>query len=237
MLRSLSEIMGYGLQCMDGRGGRCIDFLFDDRDWVIRYLVGETNRWWPKRRVLISTQSVGEPDWDTHLVPIGLRTKELQNSPRRGPPGDLPWMALDPASGEPDTSAAAGVDTEPSDRTEASGKAVETAAHKHAQSVRAIRRYRAWAEGKARGSVEDLIVDDSNWKIRWLVTGTGRAPSARKVMVKPDAVAGTPVGRRELRLNMTWNQLEHSPDYDPSAPINRRYEPHFYDLRGRPWSG
>jgi hypothetical protein len=38
MLRSIRELGGYTLLASDGEIDACADFLFDDRDWVIRYM-------------------------------------------------------------------------------------------------------------------------------------------------------------------------------------------------------
>jgi len=39
MLRSLHELHGFAVVGVDGEVGRVHDFLFDDQDWVIRFLV------------------------------------------------------------------------------------------------------------------------------------------------------------------------------------------------------
>lgn len=38
MLRSMKDMQGYTLGALDGEIGRCNDFLFDDRAWVVRYI-------------------------------------------------------------------------------------------------------------------------------------------------------------------------------------------------------
>jgi len=35
-------------------------------------------------------------------------------------------------------------------------------------------------------------------------------------------------------VNLTKEQIENSPVYDPSAPVNRDYEERLYDYYGRP---
>ena len=39
MLRSIKDIQGYVLGAQDGEIGQCSDFLFDDKDWAVRYLL------------------------------------------------------------------------------------------------------------------------------------------------------------------------------------------------------
>ncbi|MFT6955644.1 MAG: hypothetical protein ACJAYC_000645 [Halieaceae bacterium] len=47
MLRSLNEIISYHLHGIDEEIGRCKDCLFDDRSWVVRYMLADTNKWLP----------------------------------------------------------------------------------------------------------------------------------------------------------------------------------------------
>ena len=63
MLRSVKEIYNYVLEAEDGEIGRCKDFLFDGELWTIRYMVADTGKWLPGRKVLISPISLGEPRW------------------------------------------------------------------------------------------------------------------------------------------------------------------------------
>ena len=59
MLRSTEDILGFRLEATDGHIGTVEDFYFDDQVWSIRYLVADTGRWLPGRRVLISPASSG----------------------------------------------------------------------------------------------------------------------------------------------------------------------------------
>ena len=54
MLRSLNGLKGFKVSATDGIIGTVANFLFDDKDWAIRYLVVETGGFFDDRRVLIS---------------------------------------------------------------------------------------------------------------------------------------------------------------------------------------
>ena len=58
MMQSIKDLKGYVLRATDGEIGRCKDFLFDDRHWTIRYMVADTHKWLPGRKVLISPISL-----------------------------------------------------------------------------------------------------------------------------------------------------------------------------------
>jgi hypothetical protein len=49
MRRSLKEIIGYSMGATDGEIGHVSDFLFDDHEWTVRYLVASTGTWLPGR--------------------------------------------------------------------------------------------------------------------------------------------------------------------------------------------
>jgi len=56
MLRSFNELKNYVLEAIDGEIGRCKDFLFDEKEWVIRFMVADTRQWLPGSKVLVSPQ-------------------------------------------------------------------------------------------------------------------------------------------------------------------------------------
>lgn len=62
MLRSLKDLQNYRIGATDGQVGHASDFYFDDRLWVIRYLVVDSGDWLSDRKVLIAPLAVGRPD-------------------------------------------------------------------------------------------------------------------------------------------------------------------------------
>jgi hypothetical protein len=59
-LRSVEAVTGYHIHASDGEIGHVDDFLVDDADWSIHYLVVDTRNWWPGKKILISSRSAGE---------------------------------------------------------------------------------------------------------------------------------------------------------------------------------
>jgi len=53
-LRSSDEVIGYHIQALDGQIGHVEDFIVDDENWIIRYLVIDTKDILPGKNVLIS---------------------------------------------------------------------------------------------------------------------------------------------------------------------------------------
>lgn len=50
-LRSVKAVTGYHIHASDGEIGHVADFLVEDADWGIHYLVVDTKNWWPGRKI------------------------------------------------------------------------------------------------------------------------------------------------------------------------------------------
>jgi len=80
-LRSIDEVLGYSIEATDGSIGEVIDFGWDDQDWTIRYLVVDTRRWLPGKRVVLSPDWVSRVEWGAERVHVDLPKKRIENSP------------------------------------------------------------------------------------------------------------------------------------------------------------
>ena len=80
-LRSIAAVTGYHIHATDGEIGHAEDFLVEDGDWSIHYLIVDTNNWWPGKRVLVSPRSVREINWSPQLVRLDVDRKKVKDGP------------------------------------------------------------------------------------------------------------------------------------------------------------
>jgi hypothetical protein len=80
-LRSVAVVTGYHIHASDGEIGHVEDFLVDDTDWSIHYLIVDTKNWWPGKKVLISPASAREIDWSDKLVYLNVDRQRVKDSP------------------------------------------------------------------------------------------------------------------------------------------------------------
>jgi len=80
-LRSIHAVTGYHIHADDGEVGHVEDFLIDDSDWNIHYLLVDTQNWWPGKKVLISPRSVADIDWADRRVNLNVPRLRVKNSP------------------------------------------------------------------------------------------------------------------------------------------------------------
>lgn len=80
-LRSFREVSRYDFDAEGTLFGHVGDFLIEDDDWTVRYLVAETRTWWPSQRVLISPMWIRSVDWADRCIKLRLTREEIESSP------------------------------------------------------------------------------------------------------------------------------------------------------------
>jgi hypothetical protein len=244
-LRSVNDIRGYVLNAQDGEFGKCSDFLFDDEHWAIRYIVADTSKWLPGRKVLISPISIGEADGITRRLAVGLTKDQIKGAPPLDSdapvsrqyevafnryhdwahywggtavwgPHPYPRLLSRPEAGP----------APPPVRTE----------EPRLRSTKEVKGYHIQATDRDIGHVEDFIVDSDTWVIRYLVIDTSNwLPASKKVLAASSWVDLVDWKRHKVLVDLTSDTIKNSPEYDPMLPVNRKYEMRLYDFYGRPY--
>ena len=244
MLRSLKDLERYAVSATDGDIGRVVDFLLDDEHWTIRYLVVETGRLFDERRVLISPISFRQPDWQTNRFHVALTIDKVKNSPSVDV--DRPvsrqherdyyayygypyyWGSVGPwGMGAYPSLLSGGTRNEVVDHSDQSGDV-------HLRSAHEVRGYHVQGNDEAIGHVADFIVDDETWQIRYLAIDTSNWWVSRKVLVAPRWASRIDWADRKVYVDLSRHEIKNSPEWTPSAAINREYEARLYDYYGRP---
>jgi osmotically-inducible protein OsmY/sporulation protein YlmC with PRC-barrel domain len=254
MLRSLKDLERYTVAASDGDLGRVVDFLIDDEHWMVRHLVVETGGLLEGRRVLISPISFQSADWSNRCFHVNLTMDRVKNSPSDytdlpvsrqhewdnyryygypvywgdfmlggiGDSGlsmaDGPWNALPPS--------AAPAKTVKSDDI-------------HLRSAREVRGYHVDGRGEEVGHVDDFVVDDLSWEVRYLAVATSAWWFGKKVLISPRWATRIDWAEGKVFVDQSREAIKASPQWDPEAPINREYEVRLFDYYGRPvyWQG
>lgn len=84
-LRSIKAITGHHLHATDGEIGHVSDFLIEDADWSVHFLVADTRNWWPGRHVLLSPASIRKIRWTEQLVYVDADQEKIKAGPAYDP--------------------------------------------------------------------------------------------------------------------------------------------------------
>lgn len=240
-LRSFKDLEGYRILATNGDIGKVCDFFFDDEFWALRYLVVDTGRWLPSRKVLLLPSVLEKPNRSERRFAVVLTREQVKNSP--GVDTDKPVsrqheIELHVYYGWPFYWTASGTwpaPMMPVPLVEPPPHETGEAGNPHLRSVREIIGYGVEARDSQVGQVEDFIADDETWTIRYLVVDTRDWLGGRKVLVSPEWITG-PIrwADRTVKLIMTGENIKNSPEFDPGAPVSREYESKLYDFYGHP---
>lgn len=110
----------------------------------------------------------------------------------------------------------------------------------HLRSTQEVIGYDIKATDDDCGHVEDFILDDELWVLRYMVVDTRNwLPGGKKVLVAPEWITGVNWKETHVKIDLTSDQIKDSPEFDPEKPVNRAYEERLYDYYGRPkyWMG
>jgi len=245
MLRNLSEIEGYVLQARDGEIGRCKDFLFDEEHWTVRYMVADTGKWLPGKKVLISPVSLDRPDWTTRKLPVNLTKELIEKSPPLSSEEpvsrkyekkwyDYYGWALYWGGGGVWGPGAHPLDLKNLERPMNPAEAEAASEDSELRSASEVKGYHIKAKDDEVGHVEDFIVDDETWTLRYVVVDTRNWLPGRKVLVPPHWIRSVIWPDKKVEIDLTRKEIEASPPYNPAEPVNREYEVQLYDFYGRP---
>ncbi len=88
------------------------------------------------------------------------------------------------------------------------------------------------------GEVKDFFFDDQTWTVRYMVVETGNWLSNRKVLISMESLQSQDIESfftgKKFSVNLSKNQILHSPVIDTDKPITRMMEE---ELNGHyPWS-
>lgn len=84
-LQNTHQIFGYSILARDGDVGSVEDFLLEDEDWNILYIVVDTGGWLSGRNVLISPTWVEQVDRADGQFIVDLKRETIENSPEYDP--------------------------------------------------------------------------------------------------------------------------------------------------------
>jgi hypothetical protein len=237
MLRNVKNLRGYAIRATDGVLGTANDFYFDDEDWGIRYLVVDTGRWLSGRKVLISPIAIGSPDWTTQVLPVSLTKAQVEHSPdidTRKPVSRQHEAEYFGYYGYPYYWGGAGLwgmGAPPGSLTTEGRIEQELKAHRtqvarapgddcHLRSSNAVIGHHIEATDGAIGQLEDLLVDDHTWAVRYLIVDTSNWWGGH-VLVAPERITDVSWSKATVSVDLTRQAVKDAPPYDLVAPLDR----------------
>jgi len=226
-LKTASHMTDLTVHASDGEIGSIEEFYFDDERWAIRYMIVNTGAWLSQQQVLISPVFLRRADWANKQLVVALTKEQIQNSPKidthkpvsrqhesaymdyygasyywGGPyvwgPGSFPEDLVVPV---------------PAPRAPA-----------ERASAAAVTGYGIEASDGEIGHVEDFVIDQDTWKIRYLEVKTRNWWPGKMVLISPEWVEKVSWPESKVSVGLSREAIRSAPEYIESRPITRDYE-------------
>ncbi len=237
MLIKAKTLEGYKLDSLDGEIGKVKEFYFDDLHWTIRYLVANTGNWLTGKQVLISPFALVGVNKEERNIAIELNKKQIETSPSLdsdkpvsrqfeqayyghygyptywGGPfswGPYPYPTRDREQWKQSTQDKKGWDL-------------------HLRSTYNVTGHHIQALDGEIGHVEDFIIDDETWAIRYIVVDTHNWWPGKKVVVSPHWIERVSWGERKVFVNLNRQTIKESPEFTDESLLTRDYETRLYE--------
>ena len=232
MLSKAKDLKGYKLESLDGDIGSVKEFYFDDKYWTVRYLVANAGSWLTGKQVLISPFALVSIDKANKKIGIDLSKKQIEKSPALDTDKPVSRQFEDdyynyygwPAywAGPYDWESAS---YNAGDR-ERWGKFIsgDKTWDPHLRSTHAVTGYHIQAMDGEIGHVEDFIIDDDTWAIRYLVINTGNWWPGKKVLISPYWIDRISWDESKVFINHTRETIKQSPQYMDDVLPTREFE-------------
>jgi hypothetical protein len=244
MLIKAKTLKGYKLKSLDGEIGKVNEFYFDDHHWTIRYLVADTGMsWLLDKQVLISPYALVAVEKKEQRIVINLTKKQIEDSPSlnsdkpvsrqfeeayyryygwpmywNGPNmwGSYPYLERDP------------------EKWGASTQADKAEGDPHLRSTQDVSGHYLQALDGEIGHVEDFIIDDDTWAIRYLIIDTRNWWPGKKVLVSPQWIERISWRESKVFIKLTREIIKQSPEYTEGSLLTRDYETDLHRHYNRP---
>lgn len=236
--RKLSDLAGYKLKAWDGDIGRLEEIFFDDRRWVVRYFVVRTGSWLLGRKVLIVPSVVTAVDDEQECLEVDLTREQIENAPPidTALPVSLhyereyyryygwePYWTGDPLFGP----------SVPDMPPLAEGEEPAAPEDPHLRSSDEVNGYNLRARDGEIGHVDDFILEEPDWSVRYLLVDTGRWLMHNYTLIAPAWIREVDWSTSEVVIDLARDAIETAPPYDPDKVVSREYQVALYAHYGK----
>lgn len=211
-MNSASRLIGKTINSLDGEVGSVHDLYFDDETWSVRYLVVDTGKWLPGRKVLMAPEAIVKPWHHEAAVDVRLTMEQIRSSPEIDTAMPISrafeeslhrhyqWTPYWDATTAPIASLPA-----------------ESAADVRIRGANELGGYRVEARDGDVGQVEDLLLDDEISRILFLVIAVKGWIFGKKVLAGPSLISGVDWATSTVHVSGNRQALRSAQEYDPAA--------------------
>jgi hypothetical protein len=221
MQQDIKKLYGNKLVATDGDIGHIQDFYFDDKSWMIRYMVADTGTWLTGRLVLLAPRAFGRLDHAGKTLHINLSLKQIERCPSiesHMPVSRRYEVEYHRYYGWPEYWSGgpmAGLAGFPMVLPHSSDELEAQVRHnrsddKHLQSMHSVTGFHIQAVDGVIGHVSGFLVDNESWEINELVVEAGHWYSGKEIRIAPSKVERISYEESTVFVSLTKEDIERT---------------------------
>jgi uncharacterized protein YrrD len=228
-VNNFKKLLGKPVEASDGSIGSLHDVYFDEQNWSVRYLVVDTGKWLPGRKVLLIPDTIETPWHHEDVLPLNVTQEQIQSSPDIDAAVPVSRLAEEllyrhyswtPYWGDsttmpvPPPPPLVGASAE--SRRQAEQEA-EASIDRPVRSAKEVHGYRAEATDGKVGNVEDFLIDDDFRRILFLAIRVDGLVFGKEVLVPPRLVSRVDWASSNVYVETSRQAIKSGQEYDPAA--------------------
>lgn len=229
-----NSISGDEARAVDGKLGPVTDVFFDDSAWTVRYLVVYVEGGLDGYETLITPGAISGADRQAGSLRVETNSERVGQTPRLKANlpvaaqqevayyeylGLAPYWTEDPVAPLPEAAP--------------EGVAGPATGDPHLRSAQEVAGYDIETADDSVGHVEDLLLDDESWKIRYLVVDTRDWLPAKKVLLPLSGISEIEWALEKVSTSVGAQEIKDAPAWDPKAPLDRDSEIRLHEHFGQ----
>jgi hypothetical protein len=240
MLQKLTDIQDCALAAADEEEiGKVKELYFDDQSWIVRYIVADTGGWLLGRKVLLPPGKMGRIDAEKKITAFHLTKNEIENSPpieehlpvsrqheeawNRYYGSAFYWIPEAVGVGGVVPSAPPVVDLPPP---------AKPRSDPHLRNTGEVLDYAIHATDGDIGKIEDFLIDDETWHIRYIVVLWSWL-IGRRALLAPQWIEDLNWDESKAFISLPRTMITHAPQWDHKHPPTRAFEESLHRYYGR----
>lgn len=234
MLAFVSELRECRIEALDGEMGKVQDLFFDDRHWAVRYVLIDTGKILPGKKVMLSPASFDNLDIEEKRLHVHYDKEKIRKSPDVSETVSM--------TNEHETQLADyygwskywldnmmwGIGGSPiAEKIEEMhppnlNREVDlpTSAEYSLRSAREAKGVRVHANDGRLGEVMDAIFDTRNWAVQSLVVKITHQPELGLMLLSPNELSGAEWTEGDLYFDGTVDQFKERPIYQSEQQLH-----------------
>jgi sporulation protein YlmC with PRC-barrel domain len=233
MMVSYKQLRGFAVQALDGAAGCVHDFVFDEKTWAIRYIVYEHGVGLLSRKSMLDPEQIHKADAEGMKLNVDATSREVNKSHQSGekvlPAGkssisrtswEILFNQMAPAA-QPDMLHATHRPPLPTEWLEnAFGPNAQTDFETELAHASDILGYHVSSNDGKLGTVDDFIIDSSNWTVSHLVVNLAHGKNGKRILVSQEWVDWVSRKQKSISITADKQTLEACPTFMLAIPLN-----------------